>query len=167
MNSLKALPFAILLLATMTGCEESIEMQASIGEPAPSFTLLLTDGETMQLDGQPGNAKAITFMSSWCPCSNESIPLLKRMHTQFKDQDIDFLMVGIQDPENKFRQFVLDYDLPFPAGYDEGNKIARSYGINSPPTTVLVDKSGTLRRIYYGNIKDMESDVFTWVEEIL
>ncbi|MBQ76832.1 MAG: hypothetical protein CMQ20_17645, partial [Gammaproteobacteria bacterium] len=81
--------------------------------------------------------------------------------------DIDFLMVGIQDPENKFRQFVLDYDLPFPAGYDEGNKIARSYGINSPPTTVLVDKSGTLRRIYYGNIKDMESDVFTWVEEIL
>jgi peroxiredoxin len=106
-------------------------------------------------------------MSSWCPCSNESIPLLKRMHTQFKDQDIDFLMVGIQDPENKFRQFVLDYDLPFPAGYDEGNKIARSYGINSPPTTVLVDKSGTLRRIYYGNIKDMESDVFTWVEEIL
>ena len=136
---IQSITILLISLTILAGCEESIEMQASIGQQAPPFTLQLTDGQTMKLDGQSGNAKAITFMSSWCPCSNESIPLLKRMHTQFKDQDIDFLMVGIQDPENKFRQFVLDYDLPFPAGYDEGNKIARSYGINSPPTTVLVD----------------------------
>jgi peroxiredoxin len=156
-----------LTLTIIAGCEESVDVLASIGEQAPAFTLHLTNGKTVQIDGQPGNAKAITFMSSWCPCSNESIPLLKKLHTEYKDQDIDFLMVGIQDPESKFEQFVADYDLPFPAGYDDGNIIARTYGINAPPTTVFIDRKGKLRRIFYGNIKDMEADVYEWVRELL
>jgi peroxiredoxin len=157
----------LMTLTIITGCEESVDVQASIGEQAPAFTLHLTNGQTVEINGQPGNAKAITFMSSWCPCSNESIPLLKKMHAEYKDQGIDFLLVGIQDPEARFEQFVIDYDLPFPAGYDEGNKIARTYGVNAPPTTVFIDRSGTLRRIFYGNIKDMEADVFEWVKELL
>jgi peroxiredoxin len=166
-SRIASLAVCFIFLAIAAGCEESIEVQAGIGEQAPPFTLRLTDGKAVQIDGLPGNAKAITFMSSWCPCSNDSIPLLKKMHSQYKDQGIDFLMVGIQDPESKFRQFVIKYDLPFPAGYDEGNKIARTYGINAPPTTVFIDKNGILRRIFYGNIKDMETDVFEWVEELL
>ena len=154
----------LLCLTLLAGCQESVDVQAVIGQPAPAFSLTLTDGKSMQVDGLPGNARAITFMSSWCPCSNESIPLLKKMHAQFQGRDIDFLMVGIQDPESKFTRFVADYELPFPAGYDQGNIIARTYGINAPPTTVFIDKNGTLKRIFYGNIKDMEADVFQWVE---
>jgi peroxiredoxin len=167
-RSFKYRSFALLLtLAFITGCEDSVDIQASIGEQAPAFTLHLTNGQTVQINGQPGNAKAITFMSSWCPCSNESIPLLKKMHAEYKDQNIDFLMIGIQDPESKFEQFVADYDLPFPAGYDDGNIIARTYGINAPPTTVFIDRNGKLQRIFYGNIKDMEADVYEWVRELL
>ncbi|MBT4160512.1 MAG: TlpA family protein disulfide reductase [Gammaproteobacteria bacterium] len=158
---------ALFVLGILTGCAEDIEMQANIGQPAPAFELPLLDGGSMTIDGQPGNAKAITFMSSWCPCSNESIPLLKQIHTKYEQQGVDVLMIGIQDPESKFRKFVTGHDLPFPAAYDDGDRIARTYGINSPPTTVFIDKNGTLRRIFYGNIKDMESHVYTWVEEIL
>ena len=106
-------------------------------------------------------------MSSWCPCSNESIPLLKKIHAEYADEDIDFLMLGIQDPESKFNQFVLEHDLPFPAAYDDNDFIARTYGINTPPTTVFIDKEGKLQRVFYGNIKDMETDVYKWVEELL
>jgi peroxiredoxin len=157
----------LVVLTTVAGCEESVEVQARIGETTPPFTLELTTGEALTVDGLPGNARAITFMSSWCPCSNESIPLLKTLHAEYKDQGVDFLMIGIQDPEGKFKQFVSDYDLPFPAGWDDGNIIARTYGINTPPTTVFIDKDGKLQRIFYGNIKDMETDVFAWVEELL
>ncbi len=157
----------LVALTIVAGCEESVKVQASIGKKAPAFSLHLTDGQVMQVDGQSGKALAITFMSSWCPCSNESIPLLKKIHADYKDQNIELLMVGIQDPESKFRQFVVDHDLPFPAGYDQGNIIARTYGINAPPTTVFIDRDGMLTRVFFGNIKDMEADVFEWVEELL
>ena len=138
----------VILLAVLTitaGCEEAVEVKAYIGKPA----------------------QTITFMSSWCPCSNESIPLLKKIHAEYADEDIDFLMLGIQDPESKFNQFVLEHDLPFPAAYDDNDFIARTYGINTPPTTVFIDKEGKLQRVFYGNIKDMETDVYKWVEELL
>ncbi len=151
----------------VAGCAEHIEVQATIGATAPAFALELTTGETFAFTGEPGNAKAVTFMSSWCPCSNESVPLLKEIHAQYQDRGIDMLMVGIQDPESKFLQFVSDQDLPFPAGYDDSDVIARTYGINAPPTTVFIDKDGTLQRIYYGNIKDMEVEVHGWMEELM
>ncbi len=158
---------AVAVLLLMAGCSPNIEIQARIGERAPPFTLSLTDGRQFVMDGQPGNAKAITFMSSWCPCSNESIPLLKKVHSDYEGREIDFLMVGIQDPESKFRAFVDKHDLPFDAGYDDDEIIARTYGVNAPPTTVFIDRTGTLRRVFYGNIKEMEGDVFKWVEELL
>ena len=109
-------------------------------------------GEKSHLDLYSGKGLAITFMSSWCPCSNDSIPLMNGAYTDNKDKNLAFLMVGIQDSRAKFRQFVEKWQIPFPAGYDEGNRIAREYGVHSPPTTIFIDRNGDVKRVFYGNI---------------
>jgi len=156
-----------ILAMLVTGCSEEGRTLLQVGEKAPPFTLTLIDGKQIQLDQYAGKGLIITFMSSWCPCSNDSIPLIKEAYLKHKGDNVAFLMIGIQDAESKFEKFVEKWDVPFPAGYDEDEKIARDYGISSPPTTIFINSSGIVKRAFYGNIADKKQEFPQWVGEIL
>ncbi len=169
MNSTRYYKFAVALIfaVLVSGCMEEPAKVLQIGEKAPAFSLELLSGETSHLDRYAGKSVALTFMSSWCPCSNDSIPLMKNAYASNRDNDLVILMVGIQDSRSKFTQFVEKWQVPFPAGYDTGNTIAREYGVHAPPTTVFIDKNGNVKRVFYGNIADKREEFPHWIEEIL
>jgi peroxiredoxin len=165
--SLTAAAFLTLLLA---GCIEENVTPLQIGAKAPPSTLTLLNGQTRQVNEHAGRAQVITFMSSWCPCSNDSIPLMKEAfarHGKDGEGDIAFLMIGFQSPESKFADIAAKWKMPFPVGYDDGDEIARIYGIKAPPTTVFIDAEGNVKRVFYGNIKDIGEDFFKWTSELL
>ncbi len=158
---------AVLLAVALTGCLEDEIKPLAEGVAAPPFTLALVDGGTATMEAPHGKGHVITFMASWCPCSNESIPLMKDAFARHRDSDIAFLMIGIQEAESKFEKFVAKWDVPYPAGYDAGDKIARAYGVNAPPTTIFIDSEGKVKRVFYGNIKDKEQEFLAWIDELL
>lgn len=163
------IPAVVFLALTLSGCFEDI-IPLEVGSKAPPSTLMQLNGKPLQLTDHPNKGQVITFMSSWCPCSNESIPMMKKAYGLYGEGDtgkIAFLMVGIQDPEYKFRAFVEKWDIPFPTGYDDGDEIARLHGVKQPPTTIFIDKEGMVQRVFYGNIKDRETEFYQWVEELL
>ncbi len=153
-----------ILLTSIAGCTEAPTRVLQVGGKAPPFTLELLNGETSHLDLYSGKGLAITFMSSWCPCSNDSIPLMNAAYTD--NENLAFLMVGIQDSRAKFRKFVEKWQVRFPAGYDEGNRIAREYGVQAPPTTIFIDRNGNVKRVFYGNIAEKKELLPQWIEEI-
>lgn len=160
----------VFLSLALTGCFEENVTPLEIGAKAPPSTLTLLNGETREVSDHPGQAQVITFMSSWCPCSNESIPLMKKAFERYNggtQGKIAFLMIGFQSPESKFADVAGKWQVPFPVGYDDGDKIARAYGIMAPPTTVFIDVEGRVKRVFYGNIKDKEEEFFKWTNELL
>mgnify|MGYP001563275555 CR=1 FL=1 len=137
-----------------------------IGEPAFPFTLNLINNETAALDTFKGKPLVITFMSSWCPCSNESAPVFKEVYNKYHPQGVEILMIGIQDSEKKFKKFFNKHNFPFQGGFDNGDKIAQIYGVNAPPTTFFITRDGKIKRAFYGKI--VETDKLSkWVEEII
>lgn len=158
----------IFLIAFISGCsEEGGRPLLQVGEKALPFTLELLDGKQSRLEQYAGKGLVITFMSSWCPCSNDSMPLMKQAYSKHKNDQIVFLMVGIQDSRAKFEKFVTKWDVPFPAGYDKGDRIAKDYGVGSPPTTFFIDKNGIVKRVFYGNIAKKPDEFQQWVGEII
>lgn len=156
------------LMALISGCSEEISKPLlQVGEKAVPFTLELTDGQQSQLEHYAGKGLVITFMSSWCPCSNESLPLMKQAHATHKDDQVAFLMVGIQDSRSNFENFIKKWNVPFPAGYDKNDHIAKNYGVSSPPTTFFIDKNGIVKRAFYGNIAKKPDEFQQWVKEII
>jgi peroxiredoxin len=158
----------VFLAALMSGCSEDVSRPLlQVGEKAIPFTLELVDGKQSQLENYAGKGLVITFMSSWCPCSNDSMPLMKQAFEKHKNDQIVFLMVGIQDSRSKFEKYVQKWDVPFSAGYDKGDRIARDYGVSSPPTTFFIDKNGIVKRAFYGNIAKKPDEFQQWIKEIL
>ena len=170
----------ILLFTVITGCSsgpQDKQPTARIGEPAPQFTLNLIGGGSVTLNDFRDKPLVVTFMASWCPCSNESAPVFKEAYNRYNPKGVEFLMIGIQDSESKFKKFVEKKGFPFSAGFDKGDKIARLYGVNAPPTTLFINKDGKIARAFYGKVVETEklSDGKTveieklsaWVEEII
>ncbi len=166
-NCFKKLGAVFFLAALISGCMDEPAKMLKVGEKAPPFTLDLLDGNKSNLALYTGKPLAITFMASWCPCSNDSIPLMKQAYRDNKDSDLQFLMVGTQDAEGKFEKFVAKWKVPFPAGYDEGDVVTRDYGVTAPPTTIFIDKTGKVNRVFYGNIAEKPDKFPQWIQEIL
>lgn len=162
----KHLAMALLLAPLLAGCGESGRPLLQVGEKAPAFTLQLLNGGQTSLNQYAGKGLIITFMSSWCPCSNESMPMMKKAFQEHGD-NIAFLMIGIQDSESKFVGFVKKWEVPFAAGFDDDDQIARVYGVSSPPTTFFIGPDGVVKRAFYGNIKEKEAEFPDWVGELL
>lgn len=165
-NCFKIVATALFLAACLSGCSESGRPLLQVGEKAPPFTLQLIGGEQVSLGQYAGKGLVITFMASWCPCSNESMPLMNKAWLDHKD-DIAFLMIGTQDAKSKFEKFTQKWQTPFSAGFDEDDLIARAYGVSSPPTTFFIDKTGIVKRAFYGNIKEKPEDFPLWLEGLL
>jgi len=157
----------VFVMAFLSGCSEEGRPLLQVGEKALPFTLELLDGKQIQLGNYAGKGLVITFMSSWCPCSNETMPLMKQAYSKHQNDQIVFLMVGIQDSRSKFEKFVKKWDVPFSAGYDKGDRIAKDYGVSSPPTTFFIDKKGIVKRAFYGNLAKKPDEFQQWVEEVI
>lgn len=156
------LGFVLLLLS---GCSDLPKLDPlRPGDVAPPFTLTLTDGRTRTLESYHGRGLVITFMASWCPCSNESLPLFQKAYETYRER-VDLLMIGIQEAESQFLPFVAKRNILFDAGYDR-SEIARRYGVNAPPTTVFIDREGRVKRFFYGNIKEVAGSFPDWVAEV-
>ena len=156
--------YCLLLTVSCSGPQDK-PPSARVGAAAPAFTLNLVSGGSVTLDSFKGKPLVITFMASWCPCSNESAPVFKEAYSKYNPKGVEFLMMGIQDSESKFKKFVDKKQFPFSAGFDKGDKIARLYGVNAPPTTFFIDQGGKIARAYYGKLVEIEK-LSAWVDEI-
>jgi len=157
-----------LLFTVLTGCSsgpQDKQPTARIGEPAPQFTLNLIGGGSVTLNDFRDKPLVVTFMASWCPCSNESAPVFKEAYNRYNPKGVQFLMIGIQDSETKFTKFVDKKQFPFPTGFDKGDKIARLYGVNAPPTTFFITREGKIGRAFYGKLVEIEK-LSGWIGEI-
>lgn len=166
-NCFKNFFAAFFLIALLSGCSEESKPLLQVGEKALPFTLELIGGQQSQLEQYAGKGLVITFMSSWCPCSNESMPLMKQAYAAHENDQVVFLMIGIQDSRSNFEDFVKKWSAPFPAGYDKYDRIAKEYGVSAPPTTFFIDKSGIVKRAFYGNIAKKPDEFRQWVKEII
>jgi peroxiredoxin len=162
----KHFAWILFFLGTLTCCSGDNFPALQVGAQAPVFTATSLDGKTRSISDYHDKGLIMIFMSSWCPCSNESIPIVNDAYQRHKNDNVEFLMVGIQEARSKFERFIARRSILFPAIYDDDKLISRPYGINAPPTMVFINKNGVVKRVFYGNIKDKKEEFVQWVEEI-
>ena len=129
------------------------------GNKAPDFTALDQNGEKIKLSSFKGKKNVILYFypkDMTAGCTTQAC--------DFRDQQKKFkttVILGVSiDSQERHQKFIEKYDLPFKLLADTDKKVVEKYGVWQEKklygkifmgivrTTFLIDKNGTVRKIF-------------------
>src|SRR5262249_15425764 len=126
------------------------ELALSPGRKPPAFTANDLDGNPQSPDRFQGQVLLIDFWATWCgPCRGE-LHNVKAVYDKYHDKGFAILGVSLDEDKDALQKFVKDQSMPWPQLFDgKGwkNEIARLYGVNAIPRTLLLDRQGVIRHV--------------------
>ncbi|WP_434120815.1 thiol-disulfide oxidoreductase ResA [Salinicoccus roseus] len=117
-----------------------------VGDEAVDFKLTTLEGEEIQLSKLTEDKGVIlNFWGTWCKPCREEMPDMNEIYTQGHD-DYEIIAVNVAENEQQIRQFMsgLDANLEFPIALDRSKSVTEAYNIGPLPTTIAVNKEGTV-----------------------
>ena len=84
----------------------------------------------------------LNFWGTWCPPCREEWPTIQKLYDTKKNK-IDFVLIAMQDEEDKVRKFMKDNQYTVPV-YIAQSPISSNVLPKSFPTTFLLDKNGRI-----------------------
>lgn len=126
-------------------------------ELAPDFELaLLTDQGTLKLADLRGKGVVLNFWASWCvPCRTE-MPALQSAWERYQDDGIVFVGINLWDEEPAALEFLNEFGVTYPNGFDALDNIDKNYNLLGVPTTWFIYPDGSIARKVMGPL-DLES----------
>jgi predicted CXXCH cytochrome family protein len=147
---------------------------AKLEEGQKAVTLKGTDFLTgAQLDLEKDLGKRVIlldFGSIYCSSCMVTVPNLIKLRKKYKDEDLSVynIYLDIYNPQRVtkfFRGFARDIQLHLLI--DDKLAISREYGVDTLPTTVIIDRGGTIRRRIVGYTEADERDIDGVVERLI
>lgn len=117
--------------------------------PAPEFDFENHQGGKTKLSSLKGKILYVDIWATWCgPCRTE-IPYLKKLEEDFKNQDIEFVSISIDELKNhdKWKKFVSEKELKgiqLLADSDWKSPWIKHFKIEGIPRFILIGKNGEI-----------------------
>jgi peroxiredoxin Q/BCP len=150
------------------------EVELKVGDKAPAFTLMGSDGKTYSLDQFKGK-KAVVL--NWFPkaftggCTAQC-KSLRENSAALKSLDVAYFTASVDTPEENAR-FAKSLDLDYPILSDPDKSVAKAYGVlqgNRPVAarwTFYIDKDGIIKEIDKKiQTKEAGTDVVKKIKEL-
>ena len=106
----------------------------------------LIDGKTSidSLDLIGKKILVLRFQASYCKACVKESPALVRLVDKYKDRDVEFLALHVQDTGTDVRNFVKKYKATYPIALDPKLTIGNTFGFKGTPYTVVIDQKGEM-----------------------
>jgi peroxiredoxin len=164
-----AIATALLLGCFLEGCTtgpSTVKAASVKGDKdrhaAPDFTLKDADGKTVHLSDYKGKVVLLDFWATWCgPCRIE-IPWFTDLERKNKDKGFEVLGVSMDDNGwEDVKPFLAEMKVNYRVVIGDDTTTAAYGGVDSLPTTLLIDKQGKIAAIHIGlaGRKDFEDGV--------
>lgn len=136
-----------------SGVEVLPPIEMSKVEPAPDIELKNADGTPVRLKDLRGRVVFLNFWATWCiPCRTE-IPELNVMFRDLEAQGLTVIGASWNDSVSDIQQFQQEIKVDYPILLDAENVGEKFGGIQSFPTTFIIDREGRIRYKVYGQRK--------------
>ena len=120
-------------------------LEASRVAPAPDIELKNTAGETVRLKDLRGRVVFLNFWATWCvPCRTE-IPEINAMHRDLQAQGLAVVGASWNDTTSDIEAFRKEIPVDYPILLDAETVGDEFGGVQSFPTTFIIDREGRIR----------------------
>jgi cytochrome c biogenesis protein CcmG/thiol:disulfide interchange protein DsbE len=157
-TSAVALSLVLVAAAACSGADPRVEGGvAEVSTPLPELTQVPTlSGEALPPATLAGPASVINVWATWCePCRREQ-PALLAVQERYADRGVGFLGINYNDDREQAERWIEEYDVTYPSLYDPDGRTASMLGFPFLPDTYVVDGSGTIRFVIYGETDEAE-----------
>ena len=152
LRRLGVLMMALILVGTSCGSPPS---QDGSGRLLPRDRMALpefgVDRYHALLEELRGTPVVVNFWGSWCPPCRGEAPDLARLAHEFEGR-VQFVGVNFRDSREGARDFIQEFDLPFPSVFDPDYEILPALGYVGWPVTLVYDAGGTITFEHVGAI---------------
>ena len=158
---MKVKSFVALMLALMlcmpglVGATAERAAGYQLGDKIEDFSFTGYDGTEYTLYGllEEKQMVLLNFWATWCgPCRNE-FPMMDAAYRLFQDDvAVVALSTEAEDTDEVLAKFAEDNGMSFIVGRDETNLYGTGFYTGYVPTTVVVDRFGTICYYEYGSV---------------
>ncbi len=147
----------VAVLAFLTVClagADAANSELKTGDAAPDFTLPDSSGEETSLSSLRDKVVLLNFWASWCgPCLAE-LPLLDRLHKRYSEAGLVVIGLNIDTQRAPATGAMKQLGLSLPVLFDPKSKVVQVYNPKALPTTYILDRTGAIKHIELGEIKE-------------
>lgn len=155
----------VCLLLSQTASGRELEPYTENDDPA--FTLPDLKDKIHRLSDYRGKVMLINFWASWCPPCIYEMPELTRLQQQLADRPFEIIALNVGEKKYKVRKFTKLINFQLPVLLDTRNDTFKDWGVQTLPTSFLVDGNGQIRYRVRGNPGWEHEDTITVIEKLI
>jgi thiol-disulfide isomerase/thioredoxin len=160
---------SVTLALTLSFLVPSAALAIKPGQTAPEIEGPLLDGSgNLSLSAQRGKVVYVDFWASWCPPCLAAVPALEKLRAEFAGDDFQIVAVNVDKKPKKARKFLEKNPTGYPSVSDPKGTVPASYGLETMPTSYLVDRNGVVRYVHEGfrdgDIDEIRRQIRRWMK---
>lgn len=114
-----------------------------------------------------GELLLLDFWASWCDPCKESLPFYEKLQARFSAQGLQVVALSVDDEITEASDFVAKSNFKLNFLWDRERTVAKSLGIQSIPTTLIIDKNGKILRRERGFLASTKAKLEERIQDLL
>jgi cytochrome c biogenesis protein CcmG, thiol:disulfide interchange protein DsbE len=114
------------------------------------FDIPTLGGGTFRLAKHRGHVVFLNFWATWCKPCIEEMPAIERLWRRNANGPLVVLAVSGDPNSGRVGPFLAEHRVTLPVGLDPAGEVAKSLGVRTLPTTVIIDRNGYVAAIAFG-----------------
>lgn len=138
---------AVIVVAAVIAAvvwREAQQTRATVGAPAPAFTLPLLGGGDMSLADLHGDVVLLNFWTTWCDGCILEMPALVTFQQRYGHK-LRQLGINVQEPVATVEAFMAEFEMNYPTLLDQQGRIPDRYRLRAYPESWVLDRDGIAR----------------------
>lgn len=109
----------------------------------------------------------VDFWASWCAPCHASFPWLKSVQNKYAAQGLMVLTINLDEQRQDADVFLAKYPSTLAVLYDPKGLYAQEYGLETMPTSLIIDRKGVIRYRHNGFLESKVNDYEDHIRTVL